>query len=195
MLRLRQARQRVGFLPGDTADGLRQRPGNAALEVVLSNYLVRYAVLPWSAALVSDDEWMAYARHTFTVTYGSDAADWRIQLCGSGRRKTRVACAADAALLDTLAGVKRVVSIQPHLMAAFNARRGEFGKEPGWFVLHEPGRLTLGLVAEGEWKLLRSRRAPEDWRESLDDLLHRETAASGEAACGRIVLSSGLAAA
>ena len=195
MLRLRQPRARVGFFPGDTADSLRRIPGNAALEVVLSNHLIRYAVLPWSAALSSEGEWMAYARHTFTATYGGDAADWRIRLCASGRRKTRVACAADAALLDALAGVERVVSIQPHLTAAFNVRRGEFGKEPGWFVLHEPGRLTLGLVADGEWKLLRNLRAREDWRESLDDLLHRETAASGEMACGRIVLTSGLAAA
>jgi hypothetical protein len=194
VLRLRPARQRVGFSPGDTADSLRRIPGRAKIEVVLSNHLVRYAVLPWSSALSSEDEWLAYARHAFTATYGSDVAGWRIRLCESGRRKTRVACAADAVLLDSLAGVERVVSIQPHLMAAFNARRGEFGKEPGWFVLHEPGRLTLGLVAEGEWKLLRNRRAREDWRESLDDLLHRETAASGEAACGRIVLSSGLAA-
>ena len=79
-------------------------------------------------------------------------------------------------------------------MAAFNARREEFAKQPGWFVLHESGRLTLGLVAEGEWKLLRIRRAEGDWRESLADLLHRETEASGAAPCERVVLSLGIAA-
>lgn len=195
MLRLRQPRQRVGFFPGDAADSLRRIPGRARLEVILSNHLVRYAVLPWSAALSSDDDWMAYARHIFDSTYGADAAAWRVQICDGGRGKSRVACAADAALLDSIAGVERVVSIQPHLMAAFNARRGDFGKEPGWFVLHETGRLTLGLVADGEWKLLRNRQAAEDWRDSLHDLLHRETETSGAAACARVVLSSGLAAA
>jgi len=195
VLRLRQARQRVSFLPGDSADGLRRIPGNAKLEVVLSNHLVRYAVLPWSAALSSEDEWMAYARHIFGETYGAEAAGWRIQICEGSRRKSRAACSADAALLDSIASVERVVSIQPLLMAAFNARRSEFGQEPGWFVLHETGRLTLGLIADGEWKVLRNRRAAENWRDSLQDLLHRETEASGAAACGRVVLSSGLAAA
>lgn len=194
MLRLRRAR-RVGFFPGDTADSLRRLPGGEKLEVVLSNHLVRYAVLPWSAALSSDEEWTAYALHVFGGTYGADAAGWRIRICDGGRSKARVACAADAVLLDSIAAIERVASIQPHLMAAFNARRREFGMEPGWFVVHEPGRVTLGLVADGEWKLLRNRQAAENWRDSLNDLLHRETAASGAAACGRVVLGSGLAAA
>ncbi len=195
MLRLRPARRRVGFFPGDSADSLRRLPGNEKLEVVLSNHLVRYAVLPWSAALATDDEWDAYARHVFAGTYGADAANWRVRICDGGRGRNRVACAIDAALLDALVAVERVVSIQPHLMAAFNARRREFGEHPGWFVLHEPGRLTLCLAAGGEWKLLRNRQAPENWRDSLHDLLHRELLASGEAACDRVVLSSGLAAA
>lgn len=195
MLRLRQLRQRVGFFPGDTADGLRRIPGRAKLEVILSNHLVRYAVLPWSSALSSEEEWMAYAQHLFASTYGVDAAGWRIRICEGGRGKTCVACAVDAALFDSIVAVECVVSIQPHLMAAFNGRRKEFGKDPGWFVLHEPGRLTLGLVADGEWKVLRNRQAAADWRDSLQDLLHRETEASGAAACGRVVLSSGLVAA
>ena len=195
MLRLLRPRLRVGFLPGDTAERLRQIPGNARLDVVLSNHLVRYAVLPWSAELSSEDEWIAYARHVFGSTYGTEAAGWHFRICDGGRGKARVACAADAVLLDSIAAVERVASIQPHLMAAYNARRREFRSEPGWFVLHEPGRLTLGLIVDAEWKLLRNRQAPENWRDSLGDLLHRETAASGIAACERVVLSSGLAAA
>jgi len=193
VLRLLRPRRRVAFVPGDTADTLRQLPGDAKLDVVLSNHLLRYAVLPWSAALATEDEWIAYAQHVFGSTYGAAAAGWRIRICDGGRGHTRIACAADAALLDAIAAVERVASIQPHLMAAFNARRREFGAEPGWFVLQEPGRLTLGLISGGEWKLVRNRQAPDGWRDSLNELLHRETAASGAAACSRIVLHSGLA--
>ncbi len=193
MLRLRPARQRVDFFPGDTAEGLHKLPGDAKLEVVLSNHLLRYAVLPWSPALSSENEWTAYARHVFTTTYGAEAASWRVQICDSGRGKSRVACAADAALLDSIAAVERVVSIQPHLVVAFNARRDEFGIEPGWFVLHEPGRVTLALLADGEWKLLRNRQATAGWRDRLEDLLHRETTLSGMPDCRRVVVSSGLA--
>jgi hypothetical protein len=195
VLRLRPARRRVGFHPGDSAEDLRQLPGDEKLEVILSNHLVRYVVLPWSDALSTDDEWIAYAQHVFGTIYGAEAAAWRIRICDGGRGRSRVACAIDSGLFDSISAVERVVSIQPHLMSAFNARRSEFGEEPGWFVLHEPGRLTLGLVADGEWKLLRNRQAAADWRDSLGDLLRRETAAGGLADCGRIVVNSGLAAA
>jgi len=195
VLRSRPPRQRLGFFPGDSAERLREAPGRARLEVVLSSHLLRYAHLPWSPALASGDEWIAYARHVFGDTYGADAAAWRVRVSDGGRGKSRLACAADAALIDAIAAVERVVSIQPHLMAAFNAGRAEFGDAPGWFVLHEPGRLTVGLVADGEWKLIRNRQAGEGWRDSLPDLLHRETEATGAAPCDRVVLSAGVLAA
>lgn len=193
MLPLLRPKQRVFFARGDSVDALRRLPGKAKLDVVLSNHLLRFAVLPWSAALSTEREWMAFAQHTILSTYGAEASGWRIRVCDGGRGKARVACAADAELLDAIASIERVASIQPHLMAAFNARRKEFGREPGWFVQHEPGRLTLGLVADGEWKVLRNRQASDQWRESLDDLLHRESVASGMAACSRVVLSAGVA--
>ncbi|MFY9316395.1 MAG: hypothetical protein WAO95_12660 [Burkholderiales bacterium] len=180
--------------PGEGVEALGSVPGTDRLEVVLSNHLVRYALLPWSPQLTSSGDWHAYAQHVFGTTYGSDAGAWRIRICDSGRGKARVACAADASLLDEISAVERVDSIQPHLMAAFNDRRGEFEAAPGWFVLHEPGRLVLGLVADDEWKLVRSRQAPADWRESLPDLLHREAAVTGLPNCERLVLSFGLAA-
>lgn len=192
MLLRRRARTRVGFSPGDTVAKLQQIPGDGAIEVVLSNHLVRYAVLPWSSALSRDRDWIAYAEHLFSITYGADAAGWRIRICDMGRRKPRVACAAQSALLDSIASVPRVVSIQPHLMSAFNAQRREFERDSGWLVVHEPGRLTLGLVSGGEWKLLRNRAAREDWQETLGDLIQRETVASGEATCARVVMSSGM---
>lgn len=194
MLPRRRARTRVWFSAGDGVETLASIPGNNALEVILSNHLVRYTVLPWSAALSTERDWMAYAEHIFTSTYGARAAGWRIRICDAGRRRARVACAVEATLLNSIAAMPRVVSIQPHLMSAFNTRRGEFDKDPGWFVLHERGRLTLGLVADGEWKLLRNRAAREDWRETLADLIQRETTASGVTACERVVLSIGMSA-
>jgi len=185
--------KRVVFRPGDSAEALAALPGAARLEVVLSNHLTRYALLPWSAALKSDEEWLAYARHVFGTVYGPEVSSWRIRICDGGRGKTRVACAVDAALVEALARVERIVSIQPHLMAAFNARRSEFEADPGWFVLHEPGRLALGLVCDGEWKLLRMRQAPPDWRADLPTLLHRESESGSLSPCTRVVVSTGIA--
>jgi len=128
------------------------------LDVVLSNHLVRYAVLAWSPALASDDEWTAYAR-----LYTPQRTGPKRLTGGSGFATAAAAAPASPArptppLLDAIAAVERVASIQPRLVEAFNARRDEFGNEPGWFVLHEPGRLTLALLADGEWKLLCNRQ-------------------------------------
>lgn len=172
-----------------SADQVEDLPREGALSVVLSAHLVRYAILPWSAALGSEEEWMAYARHTFASIHGAAAAQWSIRLCPTGRRKPRVACAIDTPLLDALLKNERIVSIQPRLMAEFNARRAQFGRASAWFVLQEPGRLTISLIAEGEWKLIRTRQAHEDWRAALPDLLARELVAAGEPACERIVLA------
>lgn len=191
----RRARTRVGFAPGDSVNKLKNFPGETALEVILSNHFVRYAVLPWSSALSTERDWMAFAEHIFVSTYGGDTAPWRIRICDTGRRKARVASAAEASLLDSIAAIPRVVSIQPHLMSAFNAQHEEFDTDPGWFVVHEPGRLTLGLIANGEWKLLRNRAARADWQETLRDLIQRETTASGETACERVLLASAMGAA
>lgn len=164
-------------------------PGHGRITVVLSSHLVRYAVLPWSATLSGESEWMAFARHSFAATYGDAAASWSVRLCPTGRRKPRVACAVEASLLDALGALKNVVSVQPALMAEFNARRREFGEAPGWFVVRERGRLTVGLVAELEWKLVRVRQAQEDWRTRLPDLLAREAAIAGLPPCDRVVLA------
>jgi hypothetical protein len=163
-------------------------PRDGALKVVLSAQLVRYLVLPWSAALGSENEWLAFARHAFSSTYGAEAASWRIRVAGAESGKARVACAMDSALYEALRALPNVVSIQPELMGEFNERRPELAAGCAWFVLRESGRLTLCLICDGDWKLVRSRRIDEDWRAALPRLIARETAASGEPACERIVL-------
>lgn len=180
--------RRLRSLAGENKD--------ANLTVILSNHFVRYALLPWSAELRGESEWLAYAQHSFTRTYGAAAAGWRIRLCPTGRRKPWIACAADAALLDSLdelragRGAARLVSVQPYLMSAFNARRGTLGVGDAWFVLQERGRLTLGLILQGIWAQIRTRNVQAGWREALPDLIEREHAASKAPACEQIVLCS-----
>jgi hypothetical protein len=194
--RLWRSEERVGLCPDrlvlassirpvehDPAAELRELPGDSKLAVVLSNHFVRYAVLPWSAALASEQKWLAYARHTFTSTYGSAAAGWQIRVCATGRRQPCLATAVDASLIESLSANPRVVSIEPYLIASFNARARAFGERTAWFVLQEPGRLTLSLFAGGAWKLVRVRQAARGWRDSLADVLDRELAACGEPDC------------
>lgn len=164
---------------GEPLDALSELAARAKLRVVVSNHFVRYAVLQWSSALASRAEWQSFAEHSFASVYGDTAREWSVRVSGARPGKPRVACALDATLLARLTGMPNVVSIQPHLMAAFNARRRILRERSFWFVVQENGRLTLALVVDGRWKLVRNRQAPDSWRGYLSDLLEREAATEG----------------
>ena len=159
----------------------------ADVTVVLSNHYVRYGVLPWAARLHSNEEWLAYAHHHFSTTYGAASAGWRLGVSAARRGTPRIACAIDADLFERLRGSGSVRSVEPYLMAAFNARRRAVST-PAWFVVQEPGRLTLGLAGSNGWSLVRNRRAAPDWPDSLADLLDRESAARSEATPADVAL-------
>ncbi len=165
--------QGVKSVEDDASAELRELGKRSPLFVVLSNHFVRYTVLPHKKALRSSADWHAYAGHTFEFTYGSIATEWQIAVSPAPSGEPRVACAVDAALVDSLRSIRAVVSIQPYFVAAFNARRRTLGQE-GWFVLQEPERLALGLISKGTWQRIRVRHVSSDWASVCADLLERE---------------------
>jgi hypothetical protein len=181
----------VGALPALLASAALRKP---QVTVVLSNHFVRYAVLPWNAALKTESAWLALARHRFASVHGPAAENWVVRLSGPSFRGARIAAATDGALLEALE--KRIEesqaafeSAQPYLMAAFNRACRAIGKESCWLVVDEPGRLTLGLILEGSWHAVRSRRADGTWPETLGEILERESAVLGlEQPCTRVAL-------
>lgn len=173
---------------GDPLGELARRSAGRTLTLVLSNRYLRYAVLPWTETLHSEDEWLAYARHIFASTYGPQSLNWDIRICDTGRKAARLACAFDAALLDALRAVEGMASVQPYLMWAFNARRAAFDGEPAWFVLQEPGRLLICLITDGQWRSVRARQIDPQWRETLALLLDREAYMAGVPAGGRVLV-------
>jgi hypothetical protein len=180
----------VVAVSGDPAAETARIAAKAAVTIVLSSELVRYALLPWTPRLRSAAEWRDYARHTFSSTYGeAAAAGWEVHFCSTGFRRARLAVAVDAALLASLRALPGLVSIQPHLMSAFNARRRALRGRNAWLVLQEEGRLTAALLRNGDWHVIRSRRTHGDWQRALRDLLDREAAAAGEG-CDDVVLCS-----
>jgi len=148
--------------------------------VVLSNHFVRYALLPWNAALKTDAEWLALARHRFSSVHGPAAEEWIIRISETGRGRPRIASAIDRALLtaleEQLCGPASLVSVQPYLMAAFNRVRPLIGEASCWLVVEEPGRLTLALIRSGVWRAIRIRRKDDLWRMALPEILQRENA-------------------
>lgn len=156
-----------------------QRPADAS--AVLSNHFVRYLLLNADARVSSRDEWHEYACHRFEKTYGVRARDWDIRVSECGASHARLASAIDKTLLGALAAAfegrrARLRSVQPYLMVAFNRALPAADRPAFWFVVHEPGRLLLGLIRDGAWRSVRSRQSDASWSEALPQALEREGA-------------------
>jgi hypothetical protein len=151
------------------------------VSVVLADQFVRYVLLPWNAALKSEEQWLALARHRLGAVHGAAAADWDVKLTETAPSGPRLACAVDRELLAELAAKLlaanvRLVSVQPFLVAAFNRIRRTIGNGSCWLVVEEPRRLTLAFIQHGVWVAVRSRRTDPGWRAALPELLERESA-------------------
>ena len=167
---------------------------NQDAAVVLADQFVRYALLPWNAALKSEAEWVALAQHRFAALHGAPAAEWQVKVTETAPHGARLACAVERELIAALAeqfvaaGV-RLESAQPFLVAAFNRIRKTVGNGSCWIVVEERGRLTLALIQRGEWQAIRARRSDERWRGLLPEILERETAFLGLAEpCTRVIV-------
>ncbi len=147
--------------------------GTAA--VVLSNHLVRYAVLPWQPELTRSSEIEQLARVRFEQTYGPAAAAWTIRTRDCGWGQAHVACAVDSALVGDLlqrlaAHRLRLASLQPLLMAAYNDQRRALGGSSA-FVIVESGRVCLSLLNQQRWHDIACRRAGADAAEVVEQEL------------------------
>jgi hypothetical protein len=156
------------------------RRSAVCVTVVLSNHFVRYVLVPASKGLHGAEEAQALARYHFTRVHGERSRGWEVRLGDSRARLPQIASAIDAALLEALRACfpatasPRLVSVQPYLMAAFNRWRDRFASEGAWFLLPEPGRACLALIAGERWLSLQNVRGDYDHPETWADLVARE---------------------
>ena len=155
--------------------------------VVLSNRLVRYALVPFDAALSGPEEELALARFHFTRIYGERARAWDLRIGEGGPGGARIASGIDEGLLAALracfpsTGGARLVSVQPYLMAAFNTWRSGWSaavaKEGAWLVLLERERACFALASRAGWQSVQSLRLEN--AQDVFELLERESLRSG----------------
>lgn len=168
-----------------TAEALSDRRIRAT--VVLSNHFVRYAVVPFEAALSGEAEELAHARFHFTRVHGDAAASWHVSLAHSPRGTASLASAVDRMLLEALRACfpvsarARLISVQPWLMPAQNRRNDA----APWLLLTEPGRACLAYAPGGRWLTVQTTRgdflSPGSWPALLArSLLQCDGAEPGE---------------
>ena len=155
---------------------LRDRHGDVS--VILSNSFVRYALVPQSNRLSTEQE-NAVLRHCFHEIYGAAAEHWALRLSAASGMSSQPASGVDQTLIDGLRtlfpdGRLRLRSIQPRLMAVCNQHRSALGGGLFWLLLVEPGNLCLGLISGGGLIRLRSLRSGDSWATELPWLLERE---------------------
>lgn len=156
----------------------RPEVGHGDLSIVLSNHFVRYQIVPWSDAVGTPDELIALARIGFEQVYGSEAAQWQIEVAPEAAGKPRLAAAVSLALIDRLRTVAatsrlRLRAVQPYLVAAFNRLAEPRRRQDVLFVLAEPARACLLIAVGGQWRGVRV-SASEDTPEALAALIERE---------------------
>jgi hypothetical protein len=146
---------------------------------VVSNRLVRYAVVPRSAEVSGDAEELELARHHFLRVHGERSRDWDVRFS----RETGLASAVDRSLIEELKSVLRLRSLQPYLMAAFNRLRPRVPKEGAWIVLPEAQATCVALYTKGAWAGVSVSRA------TSDEAIERERMRMGSAQAPNTVLT------
>ena len=167
---------------GELLAKLGPKPADAT--IVLSNRLLRYALVPWNENLTSRVEEAAFARHCFTSVYGQAAQTWEIRVSRARVGEPQVASAVDSELVRALDGLLaasrlRFRSLQPHLMAAYNRWRGRLGQRTCLFLLVEKRLYTCMALVQGRCRAVRSGPVNGRLTEDLPFMLDREHLWSG----------------
>jgi len=154
---------------------------NTEVNIVLSNRLVRYATIPFSAQLKNYPEQEAFARHALTQTYGTAAEQWTLRIQPGKAGIPCLTSAVDHALLEGLRQVcaahkLELRSVMPYLMPVFNRYRKVIKTDPAWLVINEPGYSLLALLSGGEFIAVNG--VYHDNLSELHILLDRENLAS-----------------
>jgi hypothetical protein len=151
-----------------------------SVTIVLSNHFVRYALVPPSDNVSGAEEESALARFYFSKVHGERSGAWDVRLSNMHSNGPKPVCAIDAGLLPALracfpqTGRPRLVSVQPLLMSAFNRWRRRFPAAGAWFLLIEPERACLALLAGRTWVMVRNVKGDYPDAEAWVSLLDRE---------------------
>lgn len=156
----------------ETATGSRAR-------VVLSNSLVRYAVLPWNRALTGEEEERIFLDHRFRQLYGEARAGWHIRCERAPAGRARLASAIDTGLVAGLGTLLRSCGVThysavPALADTLHRYRNRLDQSSAWLVSHDGDSLCLARWHDWQWMAARSLRADGDWLHILPAVLARE---------------------
>jgi len=151
------------------------------VNVVLSNRMVRFAVITFGAKLKNYAAQEAYARHALTQTYGAVVEHWVLRIQHGRAGAPSLVSALDQALLN---GVQQACAakqlklnlVTPYLTPVFNRFQKMLNCDPAWLAIHEPGYSLLALLSGAEFVAING--VNHDQLDELPVMLDRENLVS-----------------
>jgi hypothetical protein len=156
---------------------------NTALTIILGSDLLRFLMLPSQQIMMNRQEKAAYAAAAFQEIYGVNATDWLLKHHDNAPNKPSIVAAIDKNLFSTISQIAakhqlKLTSIQPYVMAAFNASAKRLHRANSYLAVVEVNRLTLMLIESGQYQQLRTHVIGDDWQADFKKTLLRENAIS-----------------
>lgn len=167
----------------------------ARLRVVLADHWVRYAIVPWTAALNSAQERLGHARQILASIYGEGVAGWDVRISEAPPSVSRVACAVPGELITAVSDICRerggvLLSLQSQLVASYETWRHCLPQSNAWFVSIEAGTLAAARLARNGWDRVHVVRIGADWTRELKRLQTFGRLASNAPEEGRVYVDA-----
>jgi hypothetical protein len=175
---------------------LAQAPwGGARTRVVIADHWVRYAIVPWVAALSSPQERLAHGRQLLSSLYGEAVAGWELRISEGPPQASRVVCGVPGELIASVRAAcaaqgATLTSLQPQLVAAFEAWRHCLPSANAWFVSVEQGSLAAARLGRHGWDRVHGVRIGADWLRELKRLQTFGRLASNSPEEGRVYVDA-----
>ena len=146
------------------------------VEVVLSQHFVRHVLTPPPGKALSRAEECALVAASLREIYGDMVDQWKVLVHSQPPQHGLLGAAVDASLVQQLDALLarhgfRHTTIRP--LVSFAARRLP-RKFSGWWILAEPGWLSLFGGVDGTWQHLAGQPIDDDWSAALPELIERE---------------------
>ena len=158
---------------------LSEMPGAAArIKCVVSNRLARFAVLPWSSALLKNASAQRYAQDHLSASFGDAAESLEVRMQPAPYGTPRFLCALPRALLDGLNDSIResgasILSLKPLLTAAIDGAGKKMGVQTKLVGTVERCVLHYALTQNTHWVQVSSETLPNKDSNDLGIALRR----------------------
>ena len=158
-------------------------PRGARVSITLSGELALLHLLPWRADAHAAQQALLAKSH-FRHVYDQFSESWEISVTPTGYGAPWLAAATDNVLLQSLKQLvsstgAHLLTVTPLAIALFNYYWGQLGKSASWLLIEEPATLTALHLRNRQWQLLKVLPIDVLQRESIAQMLLRETRLAG----------------